>query len=252
MSSVSPGLLPLDRSSVVSLQERTDRIADDILASLPSPEQLSAGERRGIIARYSAVLEGNFIYWMTGAYLSVGSEEARSIILDNLLEEVRDCHPGMLRRFAMAADAVPTDSDALAVYQELLDVRLFVGRRPRVAVVVMMAFFEGFIQRFMPYLAELAQRQGSIEKEYTDVHGICDIAHTQELFRAVEAEMALARDSWEPAANLFEGVDLLQALMQKITAVHSTVQAGMRDEELAAPGELNVSKSNGHFAHSAD
>src|SRR5690242_8253176 len=171
MSSVSPGLLPLDRSSVVSLQERTVRIADDILASLPSPEQLSAGERRGIIARYSAVLEGNFIYWMTGAYLSVGSEEARSIILDNLLEEVRDCHPGMLRRFAMAADAVPTDSDALAVYQELLDVRLFVGRRARVAVVVMMAFFEGFIQRFMPYLAELAQRQGSIEKEYTDVHG---------------------------------------------------------------------------------
>ena len=139
MSSVSPGLVSPHGSNVMSLQEHTDRVADDILASLARPEQLSADERRGIIARYSAVLEGNFIYWMTGAYLSVGSEEARSIILDNLLEEVRDCHPGMLRRFAMAAEAVPTDSDALAVYQELLNVRLFVGRLPRVAVVVMMS-----------------------------------------------------------------------------------------------------------------
>jgi hypothetical protein len=252
MSSVSPGLVSPHGSNVMSLQEHTDRVADDILASLARPEQLSADERRGIIARYSAVLEGNFIYWMTGAYLSVGSEEARSIILDNLLEEVRDCHPGMLRRFAMAAEAVPTDSDALAVYQELLNVRLFVGRLPRVAVVVMMAFFEGFIQRFMPYLAELAQRQGSVEKEYTDVHGVCDIAHTQELFRALEAEMALARDSYEPTENLFEGVGLLGALIQTITAIGSRVPAGMTDEELATSGELNVSKSSRDFAHSAD
>jgi hypothetical protein len=218
MSSVSSALLILNRTHTVSVQEHTGRVIDDLLASLPSAEQLLTDERRGIIARYSVVLEGNFIYWMTGAYLSVRSEEARSIILDNLLEEVRDCHPGMLRRFAMAADAVPTDSDARAVYQELLDVRLFVGQLPRVAVVVMMAFFEGFIQRFMPYLAELAQRQGSTEKEYTDVHGICDIAHTQELFRALEAEIALAQGSCEPTKNIFEGVDLLRMLIQKIAA----------------------------------
>ena len=218
MSSVSPGLVSPHGSNVMSLQEHTDRVADDILASLARPEQLSADARRGIIARYSAVLEGNFIYWMTGAYLSVGSEEARSIILDNLLEEVRDCHPGMLRRFAMAAEAVPTDSDALAVYQELLNVRLFVGRLPRVAVVVMMAFFEGFIQRFMPYLAELAQRQGSVEKEYTDVHGVCDVAHTQELFRALEAEISLAHDSREPEETLFEGVEFLRTLICDIVA----------------------------------
>src|SRR5213593_13920 len=118
MTSISPGVLTL----TASIQEHLDHAVDDLLSSLPSVEQLSATERRGIIARYTAVLEGNFIYWMTGAYLSVGSEEARSIILDNLREEVRDCHPGMLRRFAMAANAVPTDSDALAVHRNLLNV----------------------------------------------------------------------------------------------------------------------------------
>ena len=28
--------------------------------------------------------------------------------------------------------------------------------------------------------------------EYTDVHGVCDVTHTEELFRALDAEMALA------------------------------------------------------------
>src|SRR5437016_549610 len=213
MTSVSSGLLTPNRLHTASVQEHIDLIVDDLLASLPRAEQLSADERRGIIARYAAVLEGNFIYWMTGAYLSVGSEEARSLILENLREEVRDCHPGMLRKFAMAAHAVPKDSDALAVYLNLSNVRLFIGRLSPIPILAMMTFFEGFIQRFMPYLAELAQRQGSVEQEYTDVHGVCDVAHTQELLRALEAEMML---SYAPVENLFEGVELLQTLIRNI------------------------------------
>jgi hypothetical protein len=204
----------LNRLQEASIQEQVEVAIDDLLGSFPDPGQLSADQRRGIIARYTAVLEGNFIYWMTATYLSVGSEEARSKILDNLREEIRDCHPGMMRRFAMAAHAVPTDSDALDVYKDLTNVRLFVGRFSAVRIVLMMAFFEGFIQRFMAYLAELATAQGSAELEYTDVHGVCDVAHTQELFRALAAEMAL--NPVEPSANLFEGVDLLRTLMRSI------------------------------------
>jgi len=200
--------------SLTSIQARIEETIEDLLASLPVPGQLSAQERRGIIARYTAVLEGNFIYWMTGALLSVGSNEAREKILENLREEVRDCHPGMMRRFALAADAVPTEADAAAVYRNLMNVRLFVGRLSPVPIVVTMAFFEGFIQRFMAYLAELAERQGSVEMEYTDVHGVCDVTHTQELFRALDAEMALAPDVTD--RDMFEGVELLRTLIQDI------------------------------------
>jgi hypothetical protein len=77
-----------------------------------------------------------------------------------------------------------------------------------------MAFFEGFIQRFMSYLAALAEAQGSAEREYTDVHGVCDIAHSQGLFRALSAEMAI--NPPEPATDLFEGVDLLRRLIYKV------------------------------------
>jgi hypothetical protein len=86
-----------------------------------------------------------------------------------------------------------------------------------VPLLLMMAFFEGFIQRFMAFLAELAERQGSAEQEYTQVHGICDIAHTQGLFRALAAEMAF--EPSESSANLFEGVDSLRALIQTIIQV---------------------------------
>jgi hypothetical protein len=81
-----------------------------------------------------------------------------------------------------------------------------------------MAYFEGLIQRFMSYLAELAVRQGSSELEYTDVHGVCDITHTQELFRALEAELALAPDT--PPEQMYEGVGLLRALVQNIVVAN--------------------------------
>src|SRR5438094_5267200 len=205
-----------ERSLTASLGDQVDRVIDGLIAALPDPARLSADERRGIIARYTAVLEGNFIYWMTAAYLSVASEEAHSVIRDNLLEEVRDNHPGMMRKFAMAADAFPTDSDALAVHRNLHNVRLFVGRLSGVKILLMMAFFEGFISRFMPYLAELGRRQGSAEQEYTEVHGVCDVAHTQGLFRALEAEAALMDYPLTPATNPLEGVEVLLALIQNI------------------------------------
>ena len=220
MTSASSSLTVPDRSQTVSIDGQIDREINDLLAWLPNADQLSADERRGIIARYTAVLEGNFIYWMTGAHLAVASEQARAIIVDNLLEEVRDCHPGMMRRFAIAANAIPTDSDAQAVYRNLMAVRLFVGRLSAVRLVLMMMFFEGFLQRFMPYLAELAERQGSQEREYTDVHGVCDIAHTQGLFRAFQAEMGLTRDPSD-AENLFEGVELLRMLIQNIVVAQA-------------------------------
>ena len=197
-----------------TIQKNVNSMIDELITSLPDPKQLTREERRGIIARYTAVLEGNFIYWMTATLISVQSEDARPILLDNLHEEVRDAHPAMLRRFAIAAHAFPTDSDALAVHDDLTSVRLFLGRLSGVQSVVTMAFFEGFIQRFMGYLADLATAQGSTDMEYTDVHGVCDIAHTDGLFRALSVEMAV--NPLEPEKELLEGVYLLRALIETI------------------------------------
>jgi hypothetical protein len=203
-----------NQSLDASIQQTVNGVIDDLMTSLPSCNRLTSEQRRGIIARYTAVLEGNFIYWMTATLLAVQSEDARPILLDNLHEEVRDAHPAMMRRFAMAAHAFPTDADALAVHDDLTSVRLFLGRLSGVQSVLTMAFFEGFIQRFMAYLADLALAQGSVDMEYTDVHGVCDVAHTDGLFRALSVEMA--NNPLEPKKDLFEGVYLLRTLIENI------------------------------------
>ena len=98
-----------------SIQQQITTMIDDLMTGLPRPQQLTGEQRRGMIARYTAVLEGNFIYWMTATSLAVKCDEARPILLENLYEEVRDSHPVMLRKFAIAAKAFPTDADSLAV-----------------------------------------------------------------------------------------------------------------------------------------
>lgn len=221
MTAASP-ITETPNLTLEAVQQTVERAVDDLMAWLPDSKQVSSDQRKGIIARYSAVLEGNFIYWMTGAYLAVGSEDARSIILENLHEEVRDSHPRMLREFAVAAHASPTDHDVNAVHQDLTNVRLFVGRLSGVRILVMMGFFEGFIQKFMAYLADLAAAQGSAEFVYTDVHGVCDVAHTAGLFRALGNEMAL--NPAEAEGDLFEGMDLLHTLLQTIVEPDSARQ----------------------------
>ena len=54
----------------------------------------------------------------------------------------------------------------------------------------------------------LAVARGSTEMEYTDVHGVCDIAHTEGLIQALSTEMVL--NPLRPDANVLEGVELLE------------------------------------------
>lgn len=208
---------------VETLEEKTTAMIDELIASLPDPKALTSEERRGIIARYTSVLEGNFIYWMTATVIATKAEHSRPILLDNLYEEVHDCHPQMMRRFAIAANAVPTDKDAWAVHNDLTKVRLFLGELSPVKSVLMMGFFEGFIQKFMSYLAALAAEQGSTDMEYTDVHGVCDIEHTAGLFKVLAAEVEHSPPA--PDADLFEGVNLLRTLIERIIWARSELHA---------------------------
>jgi hypothetical protein len=200
--------------SVAVIKDKTTAIIDELIDWLPDPKQLTSEERRGIIARYASVLEGNFIYWMTATVLATKAKQSRPILLENLYDEVHDCHPLMMRKFALAANAFPTDKDAMAVNDDLTRVRQFMGKLSPVKSVLTMGFFEGFIQKFMSYLAYLAEKQGSTELEYTDVHGVCDIEHTEGLFKVLAAEIALTPP--EPDADLFEGVTLLRTLIEQI------------------------------------
>jgi len=161
------------------------------LMPLPNPEKITNGERRNIIARYAAALEPNFIAWMTAAHIASNSAVAQEITEANLREELQNNHPGMLRRFAKAADALPTSEDFVAIEKAVQEIRENISRLNGVDLLMMMGFFESFIAEFMPFLSKLAALRGSKEFEYTDVHGAIDGAHADSLVRAVQAELTL-------------------------------------------------------------
>jgi len=223
MSTTLPLMHTAGDEGLASIRNKVNQAIDDLMASLPDVNNITSEERRGIIARYSAVLEGNFIYWMTATLVATQADDAKPILLDNLLEECRDSHPHMLRKFYLAAHACPTDRDTYAVDDGLTKVRLFLGRLSAVQSLATMSFFEGFIQKFMPYLAKLAALEGSREMEYTDVHGVCDIAHTDGLFRALDAEMEI--NPLAPGQDVFEGVYLLRSLMEQVILTLSRAAA---------------------------
>lgn len=206
-----------------AIQHTINASIDALMGRLPDPRTLSPQQRRDIIARYTAILEGNFVYWMTATLLAVHADDARPILLENLNDEVRGAHPAMLRRFALAAHAFPTDADFLAVTDGVTKVRLFLAQLSAAQSLAMMAFFEGFIQRYMTPFAEIAAMQGSSEMEYTDVHAICDVGHTDGLFHALAAEMEI--DPPGPGIDLYEGVTMLRDLMAQAIVPSSCAQA---------------------------
>ncbi|PYM12165.1 MAG: hypothetical protein DMD81_24760 [Candidatus Rokuibacteriota bacterium] len=50
-------------------------------------------------------------------------------------------------------------------------------------------------------------------------HGVVDIEHTQDLYRALDAELGVTRDVPHDAASLLEGVGVLRALIERIVHV---------------------------------
>jgi hypothetical protein len=207
-------------NSIPMLRRNLQTEVSKLIDSLTPVTSLTEMERRNILARYNAVLEGNFIAWMTAALLASKSEDTRAIIQENLTEEIRDNHPGMLRRFTLAANAAPDILDYLTVSERLQEVRNFVACGNSLKILTMMAFFEKFISEFMSYLARLASDQGSTDFEYTDVHGPLDVLHTEGLIKAIEHEMACSETDY--VDSMLEGVPLLAALMRTVTlTVHA-------------------------------
>src|SRR5438309_1001145 len=62
------------------------------------------------------------------------------------------------------------------------------------------------------------------EQEYTDVHGVVDVVHTEGLFRALEAEVRLGPEAPEPA-RLLTGMEMLRTLIEAVVHPHVATAA---------------------------
>lgn len=178
----------MNKAINLELRRSFARATEDIKKSLPSASLLSPEQCRSIIQRYTAAIEGNFVGWMGAAAISARSIEGRFAASENLYVEMKDDHAGMLRDFALSAQAVPSIEHFADVAEQVSSIRKLVAQMSGLKTLTLMAVLENTSGAFIPWLAELAEKCGSSNLKYTDVHGVADMEHAEQFLWAVQCE----------------------------------------------------------------
>ena len=113
----------IDEDLMNKLTAATVRVAE----TLPTLAWLSNDQKRRILKRYVAALEGNFLAWMAATSITCRSMKSRYAADQNLWDEISEDHPGMLREFAKSADAEPDAADFDAVAYQVSEIRRLVS-----------------------------------------------------------------------------------------------------------------------------
>src|SRR3989344_8007789 len=156
------------------LKVKMDKAINEVRSFLPSHQKLSKEQAIKIIQRYTASIEGNFLSWMSGASISVRSVISRFAVDENLWVEIKDNHPGMLRKFAINCKAEPNSEDYRYSERETNSIRELVSELSGIKTISLMATLENTSSAFIPFLAELGKKLGCKDFTYTNVHGEAD------------------------------------------------------------------------------
>jgi hypothetical protein len=163
----------------------------EVMKFLPDAEDISKEHARKIIQRYTAAIEGNFLTWMGAGTISARSVISKFAIDENLWVEIRDNHPGMLRRFSRSCKAEPNSDDFRYVEKEVNEVRKIIADLSGIKIITLMATLENTSAAFIPFLAQLGRKLGCEDFTYTDVHGKADIKHANQFLEALSDEQQL-------------------------------------------------------------
>lgn len=196
---------------ITTIIEEVKKQVEKILAPAAN---ISDEQARGIVKKYVAAIEGNFLHWMAGAAISARSPYGKYAAEENLWVELHDDHPGMLRSFARECKAEPNASDFERVRVSVEDIRHTISELSGLKNLVLMMLLENTSAVFIPYLSELAKKLGAKDLTYTDVHGVADITHADQFSRAVSEEVKLNYS--DTTDSISEVTDLALALLHSI------------------------------------
>ncbi|MBI2106582.1 iron-containing redox enzyme family protein [Candidatus Woesearchaeota archaeon] len=162
-------------------------------------------------------IEGNFLSWMGGASISARSVLSKFAVDENLLVEIKDNHPGMLRKFAKECKAEPNSEDYKYSENETNAVRKIVAELSGIKAITLMATLENTSSTFIPFLAELGKKLGCKDFTYTDVHGEADIEHANQFLEALTDEQYLGYPT--PEKDIDNTIRITLILLKKVFAV---------------------------------
>lgn len=149
-----------------------------------------------ILRRYGVYANGSFTDMMGWAGHWARHPDTRHTILENLVCEKMQDHPGMMLGLLLQAGVLP-DEEAMRhmgpVMQELRDLQrdpLTVG----LVGTMHFAMVENTSLHFIPDIGERAKRLGAKDFNYVEIHGVADIEHANAFIDATMAEASMGYD----------------------------------------------------------
>lgn len=203
-------MLNIHRSNIPALE--FESLKEKVRSTLKPIETVSVEEARGIISKYTAAIEGNFIPWMAAALISQQSVQAEYATKENLIVEINNNHQGLLREFAKHAKAEPSLEHYQAVQENVFVIQKKVAAGHGLTILTIMTALETSSEVFIPYLATLARKIGSTNLQYTTIHGIADQVHADQFLWALSYEY-----------KYYENADGIISATMKL--VHSLLEA---------------------------
>ncbi|MEK6852669.1 MAG: iron-containing redox enzyme family protein [Nanoarchaeota archaeon] len=170
------------------LQEMFARETEEVRTSLIPLRELGQEKMRRMLARYAAAIEPNFIPWVAAGAISARSIQGRYAASENLEEELRGDHQGMLIDFVAQVAARPTIEDCKEVYLHVQNMRNTFREMNGLTNITLLAYLENTSAAFIPYLADAVRSLGGKDFTYTDAHGVADAQHAQQFLWALGYE----------------------------------------------------------------
>jgi len=161
------------------LLEKIESAKNEFVNTLPK-EELNKEKAKIIIKRQVAAFEWNFIIWLSSILITAKSNKAKQETKENLAEELKDNHAGLLRSFAKSWDSLPDKKDFEFLEKEIWEIRELISEMSGLKNLVLMTILEDTASDCMLYLNKAAKIIGATDTRYADMHYTLDLKHSQD------------------------------------------------------------------------
>ncbi|HEU4411399.1 MAG TPA: hypothetical protein VFS43_39475 [Polyangiaceae bacterium] len=176
----------MNAPSADDLEALIVRFGERISGLAPGARSYTPGASVEVLRTYADAFAPNFVVWLATAWNGAQSPLAREICRTNLLTEVGEDHPRMLREFVGPLVERFAGGPSAELDPILRKITSLTANRLDALLVV--AGVESASVRFMPWVAEAASSLDSRSSRYVELHLAADVSHSGEMVDALRAE----------------------------------------------------------------
>jgi hypothetical protein len=134
----------------------------------------------GVLRRFGAAVEGNFLEWLRGTEAACVSETAKTIVARNIRTEVEEDHPGLLHDLLERRRSLPGEQDFRDVAEAVGAIRRQCVDRDAVSLLSTVSVLESTAYIFLPTVDRICNTDPGTSA-FVERHLAVDVTHSEEI-----------------------------------------------------------------------